>query len=894
MNDPSSPLDLRAAVPPGGAALERRRFQALVQATSDVVYRMNPDWTEMRQLTGGALLADTLVPRADWMEAYLFPEDRERVTTAIRCAIARRGVFQLEHRVIRPDGRVGWVHSRAVPLLDGDGTILEWFGAATDTTARHEAEEAVSQLRAREAYLLELSDALQSRHDPVEIQEVASRLLVRHLAGTRAYYVVVDEDSGTATIARVAATRSDQPSLVGRHRLEDYAGPVAQLRSGRPLVLADIAADASMPLETRARYLGLGVAATVSWPLVRDGRLVAVLAVDDHMPHAWSEAEIALGEETASRTWAAVERAMAEHALRASEARYRWLFESMEEGFMVADVLREPDGTVADLRYVELNGSFERLTGLIRDEVLGRRRGDLLGAHDRHLLGIVQRVVDTGIFERFEHEIPALGRWYDLTIYPQGLDRVAALYDDITARKRAESASRENERQLRAIADLVPDLLWSNDADGRMLWVNRRWVEYSGLSADALRADQAGDLVHPDDRARVMSAWNHAIATGEHFASEHRLRAADGAYRWHLVRCERLEPERGRDALWFGAATEVHEHRMAREELERLVADRTQELRTLLAGTERLQDDERRRIARELHDSLGQHITSLDLTLRNLGAGVKDEVVREGLDTLQRLLQGIDKELDRIVFLLRPTALEDCGLGEAVASFASTWSELSGVPVDLAMHGLEHAASRLPGPIESAVFRVVQEALVNVSKHARASRVGVTLDRRKRQLAATVEDDGVGFDPADFLAGNTGRLHWGLVGMRERVEALGGTFAIESRPGEGTTLLLRVPPFRRQSSPTSVTGIHPRRLFRNAISSARARSPTPITRSASTPDSIAAARPTPGSSPHSSGGVHQRPSSFSATVPRVNSVSSWSSLNSSVSNTSGSDGEYAS
>jgi signal transduction histidine kinase len=111
--------------------------------------------------------------------------------------------------------------------------------------------------------------------------------------------------------------------------------------------------------------------------------------------------------------------------------------------------------------------------------------------------------------------------------------------------------------------------------------------------------------------------------------------------------------------------------------------------------------------------------------------------------------------------------------------------------VDVELHGLD--GERLPAPVETVVFRVVQEALNNVAKHALASHVSVSLQRRGGQLAGSIEDNGVGFETSDTAALTAGRTHWGLVSMRERIEALGGTLAIESRAGEGTSILLRVP-----------------------------------------------------------------------------------------------------
>jgi len=118
-----------------------KRFRALVNATSYVVYRMSPDWSGMRQLEGRGFISDTGKPRKDWLEEYIFPPDREVMLQRIREAVRTKSIFQLEHRVRRTDGSAGWTYSRAVPVLDDKEEIIEWFGAASDITARKEAEE---------------------------------------------------------------------------------------------------------------------------------------------------------------------------------------------------------------------------------------------------------------------------------------------------------------------------------------------------------------------------------------------------------------------------------------------------------------------------------------------------------------------------------------------------------------------------------------------------------------------------------------------------------------------------------------------------------------------------------------------------------------------------------
>ena len=124
-----------------------QRFRVFTEATSDIVYRMSADWTEMRQLQGREFLADTIEPSKTWLERYVPADDHRSVSETIQEALATRSTYELEHRVLRMDGSIGWVHSRAIPILNGEGEIIEWFGAASDVTRRKEAEESLEKQR---------------------------------------------------------------------------------------------------------------------------------------------------------------------------------------------------------------------------------------------------------------------------------------------------------------------------------------------------------------------------------------------------------------------------------------------------------------------------------------------------------------------------------------------------------------------------------------------------------------------------------------------------------------------------------------------------------------------------------------------------------------------------
>ncbi|MEH2520916.1 two-component system sensor histidine kinase UhpB [Bradyrhizobium sp. AZCC 1610] len=234
------------------------------------------------------------------------------------------------------------------------------------------------------------------------------------------------------------------------------------------------------------------------------------------------------------------------------------------------------------------------------------------------------------------------------------------------------------------------------------------------------------------------------------------------------------------------------------EETKRAELERHQLLRRLGQAEE----NERRRIARELHDQIGQTVTGLLLGLKSLEQSLGDVPARaarlEKLHWLQGLARAIGRDIHQIAADLRPTGLDDLGLYKALEAFCSEWSRRFGVNVDVQVLGnIERPAA----DVEIAVYRAIQEALNNVVKHASARNVSIVLDRRNHELRIIVEDDGCGFDTQELTRLEVRNSKLGLSVIEERLVLLGGSLTIESQPSNGTTLFMMVPLSGRESDP---------------------------------------------------------------------------------------------
>jgi signal transduction histidine kinase len=299
-----------------------------------------------------------------------------------------------------------------------------------------------------------------------------------------------------------------------------------------------------------------------------------------------------------------------------------------------------------------------------------------------------------------------------------------------------------------------------------------------------------------------MEKWAESIRTGAPFEMEFPLRGTDGVFRWFLTRISPFRDAEGKVTRWFGTNTNIDEQRRlleslseAHNQLEKRVEERTAELkaanaslRELSARLLRVQDDERRRLARELHDSVGQILSALSM---NIGAVQSqahrlDAVGARAISENQQLVQQASNEIRTLSYLLHPPLLEIAGLASALRWYVDGYSERSQIQVDLEIPA---AFRRLPDHTELAVFRIVQECLTNIHRHSGSSTATIRIQQDGSHLTVEVRDNGKGI-PLQKQRELMDPSHGGGVGfggIRERLRQLGGTLMIQSN-GTGTVV----------------------------------------------------------------------------------------------------------
>lgn len=363
-------------------------------------------------------------------------------------------------------------------------------------------------------------------------------------------------------------------------------------------------------------------------------------------------------------------------------------------------------------------------------------------------------------------------------------------------------------QELDAIVSTAPDVIFSSQGDGHYEYVSERFHEYTGASADSGKSVSWLAYVHPDDVERSKAGWTHTVQAGTHYESEYRLRSRDGTYRWFRSRAVPIRDREGKIVKWYGICSDIHDSKLLEQsmrnsaiELEKMVDRRTGELRRLSVRLMTMQDQERRRIARDLHDGLGQELAVakmvLDKMLLEKPAQAQEQTWVQASSIIDRAIQ----EVRTMSHLLHPPLLDEVGLQSALGWYVDGLAKRSGIETFLDVQPPDFP--RLAPAVETAIFRIVQEALTNVFRHAGARKVCITLTERDGQIVIAVLDDGKGIDQriAELRPENIGV---GIGGMKERAKEFGGELRL-TNADPGTLLELVIPSSLalRESSPVS-------------------------------------------------------------------------------------------
>jgi PAS domain S-box-containing protein len=629
----------------------------------------------------------------------------------------------------------------------------------TDITQRKEAEEALRRAQDElERRVRERTEDLAQSN--VKLQaEVKRRRRVE--TGLRLHEEIVKNVAEGVVVIRV----SDQTILYANPRFEAILGYGPGELNGKPVTVLNYEDEKhsaqQVAEEIIARLDEQGEASYEIKNVKKDGTPVWCTGHTSTIDHS-----------RYGKVWISVhgditERKQAEETLKQSEARFRGLAELLPQ--MVFEIDLTGRATFVNRKALEILGYTDEdlqrgihIIDFVAPEERERAEEDI----QRVTAGESLRGLEYRGRRKDGHDFPVLV--YAVPILRDGNPiGVRGIVIDITERKQAEDALRESEQKLSTLIEHSPVGIYLVQ-DGRFVFANPKFAEIYGYSPEEVIGLDSLAFVHPDDLELVRSHQKARLA-GKETPLEYDARALTnrGETIW-VTRRNRLIKHKGKPAI-LGNIVDVTQHKLVAEELRRLPG------RLFEA-----QENERKRIAQELHDSLASNLAAVKFDLET-----KKSLSGHGtlpLDNSISLLQGAIGDIRRIMTDLRPSTLDTFGLVETIKSHCSEFHNVyTSIQIE---NRVEVREEDIADPLKIVIYRILQEAMSNAARHSSADRLRISLRREDDAIALCVEDNGAGFDVQ--AARSKGRM--GLIGMEERTHLNGGEFTVDSSPGKGTVI----------------------------------------------------------------------------------------------------------
>lgn len=737
--------------------------------------QLNPAWTRTLGWS-----ADELQSKP-WTE-FVHPEDRPS-TEAVRATLREgRVVYDFENRYRCKDGSYRWIEWHSFPLPQ-EGLL---FGVARDVTARRRADRVVARFS-------ELGRELSAAITTVD----AGRTLFRaaqDLLGWDACFLNLREGDTRQTTLVLGVDTID-----GRHvecdpkTLPHEITPMELkvLEEGAQLVLRDSAqevANGFVPFGDVARRS----ASLLLVPLRHQGRAIGIVSIQSYQLRAYDAVGLDLLQALADYTASAFVRLRAESALHENEERLRLALAAAGQGLYDVDLRTgatkvSPEYAImlgydpAD--FVETDaGWLERLHPDDREPVAAAYRAYVRGELPEYRVEFRQRT-KSGDWKW----ILSLGSVVERDAQGTPL-RMLGTHTDITQRKRADTALRESEVRFRRIVETAQEGIWLVGPDWRTTFVNPRMKTLLGYAQSQMYGRPPTDFMDEEWRAialEKMAFREQGVTQTEEFKLLHH----NGTPVWTLLSVTPISDEDGQFAGALAMVTDITARKQAEASLERS----REQLRSLSARLERLREEERTHISREIHDELGQLLTGLKMDLRwvetrleRLGNLASINPILDKVVGATELANTIIRAVQRIAAELRPGVLDRLGLAPALRYEASRFEERARIPcrLDVPAHDPD-----LPDDVKTALFRIFQESLTNVARHAAAGEVTVRFAQQAAEWVLEVRDDGRGIPPE--AVGGIASL--GLLGMQERARLIGGVMTVARDEPHGTVVTVRVP-----------------------------------------------------------------------------------------------------
>ncbi|MBN2468626.1 MAG: PAS domain S-box protein [Deltaproteobacteria bacterium] len=471
-------------------------------------------------------------------------------------------------------------------------------------------------------------------------------------------------------------------------------------------------------------------------------------------------------------------------ALRETEERYRSIFDSATDGFIIYTL---------DEHIVEANPQACLLLGYTYDELITLTGKDIVHPDYYHLFEQFKRDIMTmGCFQAEAQSIRKDGTPIDIEVKGtefdyQGKKHLLGVIRDISERRRTEKALRESESRYRAIFHSATDAFLIFDLNGTIVEANPQACLMQGYTHDELIGLPGTKTVHPKNH-QLFEQFLRDVETKGYFQAEAVDLRKDGSPVHIEVRGTTFDYQGKKHLL--AIKRDITERKQA----ERALKKSEKALRILSSKLISVQEDEKKRIARELHDSIGQTLTAIKFGIENTIEEIGDvdtESTAASLAELIVIIQNAIDDIRKVTMDLHPTILDNLGIVSTIDWFCREYHKF--YPHIRISQQITIQEREVPMTLKTTIYRIVQEAFNNIAKHSATNFVDILLVQKKKKIELVIKDYGKGFNPEKVFSKESSGQGFGLTSMSERTKLSGGTFSVESVPGEGTTLRARWP-----------------------------------------------------------------------------------------------------
>ena len=777
--------------------------QSIVESSLDCMKVLDLAGNLQSILCGQAMLGiDDIQPylNKSWLD---FWEDKDRLAAhaaVLTAAGGGTGHFVGFFRTLR--GEPKWWDVAISPILDADGKPERLLSVSRDVTQRKHAELNLAMLAA-------ISHELVDWTNVDEMMQCVAEKVAAHFSLSNCAFVEIDDAADLVTISH-DWHRDDVPGLVGSYRLSDFVGAefVRLARSGEAIVVHDTVKDARTSDEKFALFK---IASFVCIPLIRDGQWRSALCLYHSAPHHWREDEIDLARELIARIWTRLERLRAEEALRAIQEQYHSLFNAMDEGLCVIEMIFDEQDKPVDYRFLEVNPSFEKQTGMTNAS--GKRVRELVPNIESYWIELYGKVALTGETVRYVNVVKGLDdRCFDIfacRLGGPGTRKIAVLFTNITERMKTETALRQSEARFRALFDRGPIGMYSCDVSGKTIEYNRVAVALWGVEPEPGVTDEqfhASFKMFRDDG----TALSHAeapmtkVLSGELSAVHDQqiiFERQDGTRMTVVANIVPLKDERGEITGAINCFYDITERS--------LLEKKTLEQAETLADLHRRKDEFLAMLSHELRNPLAPISNAVHLLRLQKS---DDPVQKQARGIIERQVGQLTHLIDDLMEVSRITSgrihLHEERL--ALSGIVELATETVQPLINLLCHSLNLSLPSEPIWLFADAARleqVVVNLLTNAAKYTEeGGTIELSIAQEGDEAVIRVKDNGVGISPellprifdlftqADrSLDRSQGGLGIGLCLVQRLVEMHWGTVTAKSTLGEGSEFVVRLP-----------------------------------------------------------------------------------------------------